>query len=66
MIDVLSRPPPAGDCMDIPTEDLGEEVTKVTLRARLDTAGAVRLELPFNRLATEQRKVLVDLSNVSF
>jgi hypothetical protein len=52
--------------MDIPTEDLGEEVTKVTLRARLDTAGAVRLELPFNRLATEQRKVLVDLSNVSF
>ena len=32
----------------------------------IDTTGAVLLELPFNTLATEQRKVLVDLSNVSF
>lgn len=60
------RHPPAGDCMDIATEDLGGEITKVTLRGRLDTTGAVQLELPFNRLATEQRKVLVDLSSVSF
>ena len=36
------------------------------MRGRLDTAGAVQLGLPFNRLATEKRKVLVDLSNVSF
>jgi anti-sigma B factor antagonist len=52
--------------MDIATEDLGDEITKITLRGRLDTAGAVQLGLPFNRLATEKRKVLVDLSNVSF
>src|SRR3954471_25035608 len=61
-----SPAPPAGDCMDIATEDLGDEITKITLRGRLDTAGAVQLGLPFNRLATEKRKVLVDLSNVSF
>ena len=42
--------------MDIATEDLGGEITKVTLRGRLDTTGAVQLELPFNRLATEQQK----------
>ena len=52
--------------MDIATEDLEGEIRKVTLRGRLDTTGAVRLELPFNRLATEQRKILVDLSSVSF
>ena len=52
--------------MDIATEDFGGEITKITLRGRLDTAGAVQLGLPFNRLATEKRKVLVDLSNVSF
>ena len=52
--------------MDIATEDLGGEITRVSLRGRLDTTGAVQLELPFNRLATEQRKVLVDLSNVTF
>ena len=52
--------------MDIATEDLGDEITKIILRGRLDTAGAVQLGLPFNRLATEKQKVLVDLSNVSF
>jgi anti-sigma B factor antagonist len=52
--------------MDIATEDLAGGITKVILRGRLDTTGAVLLELPFNTLATEQRKVLVDLSNVSF
>ena len=52
--------------MDIATEDLGGEIKMITLRGRLDTAGAVQLGLPFNRLATEKRKVLVDLSNVSF
>ena len=40
--------------MDITTEDLAGGITKVTLRGRLDTTGAVQLELPFNRLATER------------
>ena len=52
--------------MDIATEDLAGGITKVTLRGRLDTTGAVVIELPFNKLATEQRKILVDLSSVSF
>jgi anti-anti-sigma factor len=52
--------------MDITTEGLAGGITKVTLRGRLDTTGAVLLELPFNRIATEQRKILVDLSSVGY
>ena len=51
--------------MDIATEALAGGITKVTLRGRLDTTGAVLLELPFNKIATEQQKILVDLSSVS-
>ena len=52
--------------MDIATEALAGGITKVTLRGRLDTTGAVLLELPFNKIATEQQKILVDLSSVKF
>lgn len=52
--------------MEIAAEDLTDGITKVVLRGRFDTTGAVQVELPFNRIVTEQRKVLVDLSAVSF
>ena len=52
--------------MDIAVEDLAGGVAKVVLRGRFDTTGAVVVELPFNKIATERRKIIVDLSAVSF
>jgi anti-sigma B factor antagonist len=52
--------------MEMAVEELAGGITKVILRGRFDTTGAVVLELPFNKLATEKRAVMVDLANVSF
>jgi anti-anti-sigma factor len=52
--------------MDISADDLAGGITKVVLRGRFDTTGAVVVELPFNKIATEKPKVVVDLSAVSF
>ena len=52
--------------MDMEVQDLPGDVTKVVLRGRFDTTGAVLVELPFNKIATEKRAVIVDLSDVSF
>lgn len=52
--------------MDISADDLAGGITKVVLRGRFDTTGAVVVELPFNKIATEKQKVVVDLSAVSF
>src|SRR5215469_947386 len=52
--------------MDISADDLAGGITKVVLRGRFDTTGAVVVELPFNKIVTEQRKIIVDLSAVNF
>ena len=52
--------------MDISVDDLASGITKVVLRGRFDTTGAVVVELPFNKIVTEQRKIIVDLSAVNF
>jgi anti-anti-sigma factor len=52
--------------MDISADDLAGGITKVVLRGRFDTTAAVVVELPFNKIATEKQKVVVDLSAVSF
>jgi len=52
--------------MDISADDLAGGITKVVLRGRFDTTGAVVVELPFNKIATEKRKIVVDLSAVNF
>jgi anti-sigma B factor antagonist len=52
--------------MDIAAEELADGIAKIVLRGRFDTTGAVQIELPFNKIVTEQRKVIVDLSAVSF
>jgi anti-sigma B factor antagonist len=44
-----------------------EDVTKIALEGRLDTAGVSRIEIPFGaRAAAGGRAVIVDLSQVSF
>jgi len=52
--------------MDISVDDLAGGITKVVMRGRFDTTGAVVVELPFNKIVTEQRKIIVDLSAVNF
>jgi anti-anti-sigma factor len=52
--------------MDIAVEKLAGGITKVVLRGRFDTTGAVVVELPFNKAVTENSRIMVDLSAVSF
>lgn len=52
--------------MDITVEDVAGGITKVVLRGRFDTTGAVLVELPFNKIVTEKSRVMVDLSGVNF
>ncbi len=52
--------------MDIAVEELTGGAAKVVLRGRLDTTGAVVIELPFQKIATERRQIIVDLSGVNF
>ena len=52
--------------MDISADDLAGGITKVVLRGRFDTTGAVVVELPFNKIATEKHTIVVDLSAVNF
>ena len=49
--------------MDIRIED--GDITKVVLSGRLDSSGAVEIELPFNAIVTEKRAVAVDLGGVT-
>jgi anti-sigma B factor antagonist len=52
--------------MDMAVEELAGGIAKLALRGRFDTTGAVMVELPFNKVATEKRAVMVDLSAVTF
>ena len=52
--------------MDIAVEKLAGGITKVVLRGRFDTTGAVMVELPFNKVITEKSRIMVDLSAVNF
>lgn len=52
--------------MDIAVEDIAGGVTRIVLKGRFDTTGAVVVELPFNRIVTEKNRIMVDLSAVTF
>src|SRR6266566_4294664 len=52
--------------MDMIMENMAGGITKLVLRGRFDTTSAVAVELPFNEIATQHPKVIVDLSAVSF
>jgi anti-anti-sigma factor len=52
--------------MDIAVEEIAGGVAKVVLSGRFDTTGAVIVELPFNQIATEKGRIIVDLSGVTF
>src|SRR5947209_6836319 len=50
---------------DLPGKDLSGPASKVVLTGRLDSSGAIEIELPFNAVATEKRSLMVDLSGVT-
>jgi anti-anti-sigma factor len=51
--------------MDIQIEELPGQATKVVLSGRLDSTGAIEVELPFNAVASEKRAIVVDLTAVT-
>jgi len=52
--------------MEMNIEELPGGTTLVTLRGRLDVAGASAIELKFNATAGARKAVVVDMSGVSF
>jgi anti-sigma B factor antagonist len=52
--------------MDLEVADLENGITKVTLSGRLDVEGALKIDGEFNGIAEQKKKVLVDLSAVTF
>src|SRR5580692_1854419 len=52
--------------MEIATEELPGEITRVILAGSLDIAGAAAIDLRMNVIAGAKRTVLVDLRQVSF
>ncbi len=52
--------------MELTTTDLDNGVTKVLLSGRMDIEGATAVDLRFSVLAGSKKKLLVDLSQVSF
>ena len=52
--------------MEMSVEDLEGSVTKITLRGRMDTAGAASIDLKFNAITGARKAVIVDLSGVDF
>jgi len=52
--------------MNLTVVDLENGITKITLSGRLDVEGALKIDSEFNAIAGEKKKVLVDLSDVTF
>ncbi len=52
--------------LDMAVEEAGGGATKVILRGRFDTTGAILIEMPFNAITAEKPAIIVDLSQVTF
>ena len=52
--------------MQISTEELAGDVTKVALDGRMDIQGAAAVDLKLNIIAGSSKKLLIDLEKVSF
>ena len=52
--------------MEIAIENLPAGVAKVRLSGRFDTTGAVDVEMPFHKIITEHRRIIIDLGAVTF
>ena len=52
--------------MNLQVADISQDAVRVTLKGRLDIAGAAEIDLPFNTVIGSKRGVVVDLSDVTF
>jgi anti-anti-sigma factor len=52
--------------MMLSSEEVAPGVTKITLRGRMDIAGAQAIDLQLNVIVGAQRALIVDLSEVAF
>src|SRR6516165_9993679 len=52
--------------MQLDVAAMANGITKVSLSGRLDIEGALKIDSQFNKIAEENKKVLVDLSEVTF
>ena len=52
--------------MNLEIADLENGITQITLSGRLDVEGALKIDGEFNAIAERQKRVLVDLSSVTF
>jgi anti-sigma B factor antagonist len=52
--------------MELKSETLSGGTVKVVLRGRLDTTGAIQIEMPLSALAKNHHALVVDLSEVTF
>ncbi len=52
--------------MDMQVTSMAQDMARVVLTGRLDSAGSAKIDLPFNAVAGANRHVLVDMSAVTF
>jgi anti-anti-sigma factor len=52
--------------MQISTEEMAGSITRIALDGRLDIAGAALVDLKMNVAAGNSKKLMIDLSKVSF
>jgi len=52
--------------MEMIVDALSDDITRVHLVGRLDILGAEKIDLKFSALCGSRRKIIVDLSEVSF
>jgi anti-sigma B factor antagonist len=52
--------------MELKVEDIEHGITKISLVGRLDIDGALKIDEPFNAIAKEKQRIVVDLSEVTF
>jgi anti-anti-sigma factor len=56
----------AEDVMNVDIVDLDNGITNVLLSGRMDVQGALAIDKKFSAIAEEKKKVVIDLSQVTF
>ena len=54
------------NAMNLDITDLDNGITRVQLSGRMDVQGALAIDKEFGALADQKKKVVIDLSNVTF
>jgi anti-sigma B factor antagonist len=52
--------------LELTVEEIAGGYTKIALRGRFDTTGAILIEMPFNAVTNAKPAIIVDLSAVGF